>query len=103
MQTNNLILGVVAFVLFIVSGFLITRGVLDYYQNRDFKNNDEVATRKNEKGDDEVELSGYFEGYYESDGDLDSYALDDPFREVCSQVEGEEGTTVVLSNIVCYK
>jgi len=103
MQTNKLIFGVVAIVLFIISGLLITKGVMDYYHNKDVPNKDVVVTENDEEKDDNVELSGYFESYYESDEDSDSYALNDPFREVCSQVEGEEGTTVVLSNIVCYK
>jgi len=103
MRTNNLILVAAASVLFVISGTLIIRGVRDYYIKRDLKNKDVVTVNRDGERDEEVELSGYFEGYYESDEDPDSYLQNDPFRDICSQFEAEEGTVVVYSNIVCFK
>lgn len=103
MRTSNLTLVIVALILFVISIGLITRGIGDYYANRDLKNKDMVTVDKVEEGDEEVELSGYFEGYYGSDENPDSYLRNDPFRDICSQVDAEEGTAVVYSNVVCFK
>jgi len=101
MRGNNLILAILAIVLFTVSGFLIIRGVGEYAKNKDAGGSIVVENQEPDDGDD-VELSGYFDVGFEDDSP-DSYARNDPFREVCSQVDLEEGTTVVYSNVVCFK
>jgi len=103
MRTGNLILIFIALVLFVISGVLITKGTRDYYISKDSKDQDRVTVNKTEEADEGVELSEYFEGYYESDENPDSFLRNDPFRDICSQVDAEEGTTVVYSNVVCFK
>lgn len=103
MRGNNILLVALALISFVISGVLLIKGIGNHYANRDMENEDVVNVDKDDFVDEEVELSGYFEGYYESDDDPDSYARNDPFRDVCSQVDAEEGTAVVYSNIVCFK
>jgi hypothetical protein len=100
MKGNNLILGVLAIIVLSISGVLIARGIADYSKNKD-KGKTAVVSDIKQK-EEEIELTEYYDVGFESD-DPDSYARNDPFREVCSQVDLEEGTTVVYSNVVCFK
>lgn len=102
MRGNNLFLAVLALILFTLSATLIVKGVSVHFKNNDSAKGDIVEENQEPKDNEDVELSGYFDGGFESDSP-DSYARNDPFREVCSQVDLEEGTTVVYSNVVCFK
>jgi hypothetical protein len=102
MRGNNLFLAVLALILFTISGILIINGVGVYFKNNDSSEKDVVVENQEPKDNEDVELSGYFDGGFGGDSP-DSYARNDPFREVCSQVDLEEGTTVVYSNVVCFK
>jgi hypothetical protein len=102
MRGNNLILAILALILFTISGFLLVMGIGKYLQNKDLTQEGAVVEDQEPKGNEDVELSGYFDIGFEDDSP-DSYARNDPFREVCSQVDLDEGTTVVYSNIVCFK
>lgn len=92
-----------AFVLFTISSVLIIKGISDNYLNRKSVGDASVLT-EGKNGEKEVELSEYFEDYY-SDDEVreDAFSRNDPFRDVCSQVDAEAGATVVYSNIVCFK
>lgn len=102
MRGNSLVVAVFAFILLVISGFLIIRGIGEYAKDKELSRKEAVVDEKETTVNEEVELSEFYEVGFESESP-DSYSRNDPFREVCSQVDLEEGTTVVYSNVVCFK
>lgn len=101
-STTNSLLIVIAAVLLLISIPLIVKGVRDSYLKGVTESDIEEISINYDKNE-EVDVSSYFEDYVSEPDSEDSYLRNDPFRDICSQIEAEEGTVIVYSHVVCFK